>query len=302
MRSRRYAVAARQVRRRVKGARIEVSASQEWLRTSMRSTHSMPPEVDRNAPSVSRAYDYALGGRNNFDVDRKAIDAIFEKFPGVRVLAVTHRSFLCRGVRYLVGEAGVRQLIDVGARLPNQETVHEIAHEIDPSVRVVYVDRDPVVLAHLQATLKDNDTVTTLQAELADPSSIFDNPKIREFLDFDKPIGVLLTGSLHLLSDSQDPVRVARLIKEAVPSGSYLLICNLLNEGNNEVAARLQQELVDRFGTGWFRTWEQQRPYFEGLELVEPGFVYANDWRPDEDTPTDSEWRTFMCGGLGRKP
>ena len=285
----------------MKGATSRLNASQEWLRTSLRTYNPMPPEVDRTTPSVVRVWDYALGGRNNFAVDRAAVDALEERFPGIRDVARSIRSFLHRGVRYLVRELGVRQFIDFGSRLPNLGNVHEVAHAIDPDIRVVYVDSDPVVLTHIQATLKDNDTVTTVEADLANPGPIFEDPSLRDYIDFSQPVGILMAGVLHHLSDSQNPVAVVQAIKDRMPSGSYLLICNLLGD-DSERTYELEQEFIDRFKSGWFRAWDEQYPYFDGLEMVSPGFVYANDWRPDEETLRESPWHTFTCGGLGRKP
>jgi S-adenosyl methyltransferase len=261
----------------------------------------LPPEIDISVPSVARGYDYALGGKNNFEIDRVAADAYTAVFPGAVVLAKHNRGLLQRVVRYLVGEAGISQIIDVGSGLPTVGNVHEVAHEIDPAVRVVYVDIDPIVLAHARALLAQNDTTIVIQADAADPKSILDDPKTRELIDFDKPLAVLMSGILHHLPDEKDPLGVARAFREAMPSGSYLLASNFLDDDDPR-AKEAERSITGNFGTGRFRTWEEQRPFFDGLELVEPGLVYANEWRPDEDTETDSPWHTFYCGGVGRKP
>jgi hypothetical protein len=200
-----------------------------------------------------------------------------------------------------VGEAGISRIIDVGSGLPTVGNVHEVAHRIDPAVRVVYVDIDPIVLAHARALLASNDTTIVIQADAADPRSILDDPKTREFIDFDKPLAVLMSGILHHLPDDKDPVGVARAFTEAIPSGSYLLASNFLDDDDPR-AGEAESSITANFGTGRFRTWEEQRPFFDGLELVEPGLVYANDWRPDQHTETGSPWHTFYCAAVGRKP
>jgi hypothetical protein len=277
-----------------------VSDPGTWLGDA-RESRERPPEIDTSVPSVARGYDYALGGKNNFEIDRVAADALTAVFPGAVVLARHNRALLQRVVRYLVGEAGIRQIIDVGSGLPTVGNVHEVAHEIDPGVRVVYVDIDPIVLAHGRALLASNDTTIVIQADAADPQSILDDPSTRELIDFDKPFAVLMSGILHHLPDAKDPVGVARAFSEAMPSGSYLLASNFLDDDDPQ-AKEAERGITGNFGTGRFRTWEEQRPFFAGLELVEPGMVYANDWRPDGHTDTDSPWHTFYCAGVGRKP
>jgi hypothetical protein len=257
--------------------------------------------VDVTVPSVARAYDHALGGKNNFEVDRRAVEQVLAQFPAALELASANRHFLRRGVEYLVGEAGIRQIVEVGCGLPTADNVHEIAHRIDPSVRVVYADVDPGVVAHVGALLADGVTTTAIVADLADPDSVIDHPGARRFLDPGEPYAVLLAGVLHHLSDEQDPVGVTARLRDRMPSGSHLLTCAFLDDDDPRAGA-LEQALTCRFGSCRFRTWETQRRFFDGLEPVEPGLVYAGDWRPDELTPTEGGWHTFLCGGVGRKP
>lgn len=277
-----------------------MSDPETWRREYLDEPQEPSPEIDMTVPSVARAYDYALGGKNNFAVDRQAVDALLQAFPGALELARANRRFLQRGVRFLVAEAGIRQILDIGSGLPTVGNVHEIAHAIDPGVRVVYVDHDPVVLAHGRALLADNNTTAALLADAADPASIFDHPVTRDFVDFDQPYAVLLSGLLHHLTDEQDPPGVTSYITERLPSGGYLLVTNFLDDDPR--AESIQRIITSRFGTGFFRSWEQQREYVAGLDLVEPGLVYANEWRPDADTSRDTAWHTFNCGGIGRKP
>ncbi len=271
------------------------------MQDAARESSAVPPEIDTSVPSVARGYDFALGGKNNFEVDRNAVTAIASVFPGALPLATDNRAFLRRGVRHLVAEAGIRQFIDVGSGLPSAGNVHEVAHAIDPTVRVVYVDHDPIVLAHARALLADNNTTTVIRADAVDPASILDDPTTREFVDLGQPFAVLLSGILHHLSDEQDPVGVVRGFTARMPSGSYLLASSFLDDDDPR-AQDAERALTGQFGTGRFRTWAEHRRYFEGLELVEPGLVYANEWRPDKHTAVDSPWHTFYCGGIARKP
>lgn len=285
-----------------------MSDPQTWKREYLDDPLPVPPEIDTTVPSVARGYDYTLGGKNNFQSDRDAAHALFAAVPRMPALAQANRGFLRRGVRYLVGEAGLGQLIDIGSGLPTEGNVHEIAHAIDATVRVAYVDIDPIVLAHGRALLADNDTTIVIQGDAGDPNSILDAPEVRELIDLSQPYGLLLSGILHHLPDERDPVGVTRVFKERMPSGSYLLASNFLDDDNPH-AKEAERALTEGFGTGRFRTWEEQQPYFDGLELVHPGLVYANEWRPDNTSAQSRVSKadmdastTLYAGGIGRKP
>jgi hypothetical protein len=272
---------------------------ESWRHEYLNGDHPLPPEVDITVPSVARVYDYALGGKQYFEVDRRAYADLELRFPGIGQLAKDNRAFLQRAVRYLVGEAGIRQLIDVGSGLPTAGNVHEIAHAIAPATRVVYVDKDPIVLAHGRALLDNNHTTTVIQADAADPASILDSEVTREFIDVEDPFAVLMVGLLHWMPDEQDPAGVTRVFKDAMPAGSYLAATVLLDD--DPIASEIQRQLTEKLGVGWLRPWEEHLRYFRGLSMVPPGHVYANDWRPT-DTPDESRWHTFLTGGIGRKP
>ncbi len=280
-----------------------MSDPETWRTEYANDPIDLPPEIDTTVPSVARVYDYGLGGKNNFAIDRQVGDELTRTHPGGIALARHNRAVLRRGVHWMVADGGIRQIIDVGSGLPSTGNVHEVAHAIDPAVRVVYVDHDPSVLAHGRALLADNHTTTVIQADAADPRAILDDPVTAQFIDFDQPWGLVLAGILHHLSDEQDPVRVTKTFRDQMPAGSFLLASNFLDDDSNDPRVRaLERDLLTMLGSGWFRTWGEQRAYFEGLELVEPGLVYANDWRPDMHTELNSEWHTFFCAGIGRKP
>ncbi|OLT20750.1 hypothetical protein BJF78_09315 [Pseudonocardia sp. CNS-139] len=259
------------------------------------------PGVDTTTPSVARGYDYALGGKAHFPADRAAMDALAERYPGVFDLARDNRAFLVRGVRYLVAEAGVRQFLDIGSGLPTVQNVHEVAHAIDPSVRVVYVDHDPMAVAHARALLADRRTTIAVAADAADPCSIVEHPDVRAMVRPDRPVGVLMAGVLHHLSDEQDPAGVTAAFRDWMPRGSHLLVSNFLDDDAR--AGGVGAVLRSAFGSGFVREWPEHRAYLDGLDLVEPGLVYAADWRPDRrNVGSSGRWHTALCAGIGRKP
>jgi SAM-dependent methyltransferase len=255
-------------------------------------------DLNFTRPSIARVYDYVLGGRDHFEIDRKAAHSFLNVVPEAGQLAKDNRHFMRRTVRFMVG-AGVRQIIDIGSGLPTAGNVHHVAHEIDPSVRVVYVDNDPMVLTHARAMLDEVDQTTVITADLRAPEAIFDDPETRKLIDTDQPLGVLIAGILHHLSDEDDPSGLVADVRERLSPGSYLAICNFL--GEDPRARDLERGFLDGLGSGRFRTWDENRSYFEGLEMVPPGLVYANRWRPDEDTPKDHPVEALYVGGVGRK-
>jgi S-adenosyl methyltransferase len=260
-----------------------------------------PPEVDRTVPSIARVYDYVLGGKQNFAVDRSAGDALLRAVPESSVLAQDNRALLRRVVRHLVGEAGVRQIVDIGSGLPTNGNVHEVAREIAPETRVVYVDKDPMVLAHARALLADDATTDVITADVRDPAAIFDDAVTTRLIDPAAPLAVLVSGVLHHFADADDPAGIAHAVIERVPPGGYVFISNFLDDDEPRAKALERAFLDGGLGTGRFRTWEEQRPFYTGLELIEPGLVYANDWRPDPRTAAHSPAHTLLAGAVGRR-
>ncbi|MGB9377367.1 MAG: SAM-dependent methyltransferase [Mycobacteriales bacterium] len=261
-----------------------------------------PPGVDITKASIARVYDYVLGGKDNFAVDRAAAQAFLRVIPEAALIARDNRSFVRRAVRFLVGDARIRQIIDIGSGLPTEGNVHEIAHEIDPSTRVVYVDKDPIVLAHGRALLADRDNSTVITADIRQPDSIFDNPAVAGHIDRGEPLAIIVSGLLHHLSDDEDPWGVAAAIRNWLPSGSFLVITNFFDPGEPRARAVERAFIDGGLGTGRFRTMAEQSDFFAGLDLVEPGLVLANDWHPDVDTATDSPVHSLYLAGIGRKP
>ena len=258
-----------------------------------------PPEIDASVPNSARIWNYWLGGKDNYPVDREAGDDYRAIYPAIVDVARASRRFLTRVVRYLAGEAHVQQFLDIGTGLPTADNTHEVAQRVIPKARVVYVDNDPVVLAHARALLTSTQGVTAyVDADLHDPDTILD--AAARTLDFDQPVALMLMGILGHFDYDEARSIVKRLL-EPLASGSYLT----LNDGTNIISERFAQaqETYNQSGAIPYhlRSPEQIAGFFEGLELVEPGLVSVPRWRPDPaDGDLSEELDAF--GGVGRKP
>jgi len=258
---------------------------------------------DASRPHVARLYDYLLGGKDNFAADRAVGDQMIASLPAVQVGVRAQRDVLGRVVRYLVGAVGLRQLLDIGSGLPTAENVHEIAQRVEPSTRVVYLDNDPIVLSHAKALLADDKATFVANGDLRDPAGIVANPDVREHLDWDQPIGLLMCGILHYILDEENPADIVATLYEALPSGSYVFIHHLL-QLDDPASATLQDQMRKGVGRAQFRTMDQVRVLFDGLELVDPGLVLVPDWRPGPGTPDVRHHPVLQmaCAGVARKP
>jgi S-adenosyl methyltransferase len=258
---------------------------------------------DPSRPHAARVYDYLLGGKNNFAADRVVGDRIIASVPEVQVGVQAQRAVLGRVVRYLVGEAGITQLLDIGSGLPTSDNVHEIAQRTAPGTRVVYVDKDPVVLGHARAILSDQASTFAERGDLLDPASIMSSPAIRRHLDWDQPVGLLLCGILHYMLDEENPGRLVAELADALPPGSYVFIHHLLDTGD-PAAATLQEQMLKGLGRVRFRTLAEVRALFGDLRLIEPGLVPVPEWRPDPGTPIRADYGVILsmaCAGVARK-
>jgi O-methyltransferase involved in polyketide biosynthesis len=254
-------------------------------------------------PHIARVYDYLLGGKDNFAADRAVGDQIIASLPAAQVGVRAQRDVLGRVVRYLVGDVGLRQLLDIGSGLPTAENVHEIAQEINPQTTVVYLDNDPVVLSHAQALLADHTVTFAVEGDLRDPEGILAHPEVRKHLDWSQPVGLLLCGILHYILDEEKPAELVATLYRALPPGSYVFIHHLLHS-EDPASATLQAEMQNGLGRSQFRTFAQIRELFGGLELVEPGLVLVPDWRPYLNTPKvrDHPVLGLAAAGVARKP
>ncbi len=263
-----------------------------------------PPVYNPSVPNVARMYDYYLGGKNNFAADREAAEKALTVAPELRAGAAEVRKFLARAVRYVAG-CGVRQFVDIGCGLPTQGNVHQIAEAVAPDARVAYVDNDPEVVAHARALLATNPRTTAVKADLRDPAGLLAMPEIRELIDFDRPMAVLLVAVLHLIADDEVALRIVQTIRDALPSGSYLVLAHAVGDLRPQVTSQLaalyqQNVAVPASSRPNLRGKAEVQRYLEGLDVVEPGLVSLTEWRPDPDAPSGGA-PIWAVGGVGRK-
>ncbi|KAA9376858.1 SAM-dependent methyltransferase [Microbispora cellulosiformans] len=269
-----------------------------------------PEGVDPTIPNIARMYDYYLGGKDNFAADREAAEKMLaigrQMGNDGREVARENRGFLRRAVR-LLAESGITQFVDIGAGLPTQENVHQVARRHAPGARVVYVDNDPVVLTHARALLADNPETIVVAGDLRDPDAVFDDPGVRAHIDFTRPFAVLLVSVLHFVTDDEDADRItARIRERMVVSGCHLVLSHIRT--NDEVAEEAvveSKKVYAATSSGGLvgRPFKRIESFFDGLEILEPGLVPVQAWRPDVpwDVPVDMD-RTGIFGAVGRMP
>jgi len=263
------------------------------------------PEIDISRPHPARMYDYYIGGKNHFAADRETAEKALAAWPAGRIGLRENRRFLGRVVRYLAAEAGVRQFLDIGSGLPASNNVHEVAQAFAPSSRIVYVDNDPLVLAHARALLTSSPEgrAAYVQADMRDPLSILSSPIVREVLDFTKPVALMLVAVLHFLHDEEKPDEVVGTLLGALPPGSYLAASHMTMEHDPVAVGGGQQAYLDAGITMHSRDADQfARLAFSGLEMVPPGVVLVSEWRPDVTGPRPTPAEVSCYGGVARKP
>jgi hypothetical protein len=248
-------------------------------------------------PAAARIYDYLLGGKDNYAVDRAAADKVLAVAPDQRWLARANRAFAIRAVGVLA-EAGIGQFIDLGTGFPTSPSVHEAARRADPSARVVYVDRDPVVHVHNTAQLARDDHVVSVLADIRRPEVILDHPDVSRLVDFSQPVGVLCVAVLHLVTDAEDPEGIVAQLRDRMCAGSYLVLSQFASDSDPEAMAELRAVAAGTPVETYFRPRSQILRFFSGLELMEPGLTDVQEWRQDITAPT----RLKIAGAVGRKP
>ncbi|MEJ3742970.1 SAM-dependent methyltransferase [Actinomycetes bacterium KLBMP 9797] len=240
-----------------------------------------PYGVDLDRPNAARVYDYYLGGAHNFAVDRAMADQALADWPELPLIMRANRAFLRRAVRFLV-DAGIHQFLDLGSGIPTVGNVHEVAHAADPSARIVYVDIDPVAVAHSRAILGADPRVAVLHADLRDPVAVLDQVRDAGWLDLSRPVAVLLAAVLHFVPDSADPAGIISGYAKGVAPGSYVAVCHASADGQGPKADR-HRALYARTPTPMtMRSHQKITELLDGLDLVPPGLVHMTLWRPDE--------------------
>ena len=263
--------------------------------------HEAALDIDTSVAHVARVYDYWLGGKDNFAADRVAGDQAIQAYPDIVYSVRANRAFLARTVRYLAGEAGIRQFLDIGTGIPTANNTHEVAQDVATGSNVVYVDNDPVVLTHARALLVSGGQGHTnyIDADLRDTGRIL--AEAAQTLDFSRPVAIMLMAILQHIDEAEDPYAIVDSLLAAVPPGSYLAIshpaADIETEAMAQMAERLNKLMAEKVT---FRTRPQVARFFEGLDLVKPGMVRVQEWRPASEIEAKSP--AALWGGVGRKP
>lgn len=278
---------------------------------------AFPPDITTDRPTIARSYGYLLGGKDNFEIDRATSLKGLEVFPESLDIARENRLFLYRAVRFLAEEAGIDQFLDLGSGLPAENNVHQVAQAVNPDARVIYVDIDPIVLAHGRALLDENSNTTIITADITDPDSIIGHEETIHLIDFERPLGVLLFSIPHCIPDNGTAERTIRAPMARAASGSYLAISHVVSD--DPAIAAAGTETATRLGVPWkTRTPGEVKPWLRDLAPVPPGLGDIAAWRPDPDQPPLSPVaeplrkfvgaqdptakRAYEYGGVLRKP
>lgn len=259
-----------------------------------------PAQIPLGVPTPARMYDEALHGKDHFDVDRKANAKLYTGIGenSVRSTARENRRFLGRAVRYLAGQCGIRQFLDIGSGLPTMRNTHQIAQEADPAARVVYVDYDPIVAVHGRALLSGTNT-RIVTADMRDPEMILNHRGTHELIDFDEPVAVLFVAVFHFITPAEDPARIVAAFRDRSAPGSYVAISHLTSDGTPPEEQRAWETAFEGATSPMvFRTEKEIRGLFAGYDLAEPGLVRPWTWHPDGE---GSPQTTSLYAGVGRK-
>lgn len=271
------------------------------------SQRTVPVGVDPTRASIARVYDAFLNGKDNYEVDREVLRGVQKAAPEAVDLATENRGFLIRVCRFLASQTGIHQYLDCGSGLPTAENVHQVVQRTDPDATVVYLDNDPVVLAHGRALLEENDGTHLAGADIFNPREVLGNEEVRARIDFSSPLVFLQMGTLHHYNGPREqPARIMREYIDALPSGSYVAISHFFDPENEYSAvARKMEEMFlhSMMGSGTFRTRAELLELFDGLELVEPGLTLCADWWPDGPRLRPlNQVQHCIAGAVGRKP
>jgi hypothetical protein len=264
------------------------------------------PSADSAHPNVARIYDYLLGGKDNYRIDRETAEKIIAAAPASPALAKQNRAFLNRAVRYLA-DIGIRQFIDIGSGLPTVANVHEVARKAAPDSRVVYVDYDPLVVAHSQALLATDDQTVAIGGDMRRPGDILDHPSVTNLIDPAQPVAVLFVSVLHCLTDEDKPTEVVAGFRDRMADGSHLVISHITAQDHVEAAKQGAKVYTEAAATTQMTLRDRDRilAFFDGFDLVEPGLVPLHEWLPALDRPAttglsqrrrESLPTWFLCG------
>lgn len=261
-------------------------------------------QIDTNTPHPARMYDYYLGGRDNYEVDRAAAQRVIRVVPSIIDGAQKNRSFLRRAVRTIVAEHGIRQILDIGTGIPTSPNTHEVAQEIAPEAGVIYVDNDPIVGVHANARLTGVGHTAFLLGDVRDPASIIARARAEELIDFSRPVGLVLVALMHFVADQAEPKRIMEELRDALPSGSFVVISHATADGAPPQSAQPIAEMLEVYrnttASLHMRSYDEVLSLLDGFQLLEPGLVAVSQWRLDASDP-ESHW-TGLYGAVAYKP
>ncbi|MCM6776721.1 SAM-dependent methyltransferase [Nocardia sp. CDC159] len=264
-----------------------------------------PPGIDVSKPHPARRYDYWLGGKDNFEADRESAELVAEAFPSVQFSALENRAFLRRVVTFLAAEAGIRQYLDIGTGLPTAGNVHEIAQDIAPDSRIVYVDNDPIVAVHARTLLNSAPEGKTayLEADVREPQTILHHPDLLATLDLTRPVALMLVAVMHFIVDEEQPYELVRELCRALPSGSYLVMSHATSDHLTPEDIAESEEANKRSGIPFrLRSTAEFAPFFDGLEIEPPGIGSIMAWRPEGWRAHPRPEAVSMLGAVARIP
>ena len=273
--------------------------ARKWYERAVPQDGTALKEIDTTVAHPARVYDYWLGGKDNFAVDRAAAEEVLRARPAIRLNVRSNRAFLARAVRYLASEAGIDQFLDIGTGIPSANNTHEVAQSLIPDARVVYVDNDPIVLAHARALLTSTSGPTAyIDADLRDTATVL--AEAARTLDFERPVAIMLIAVLHLIPDEDDPWHIVAELMRAVPSGSYTVISHPASDVEADSASAAARAYNERVAAPMLRrSRDEVRRFFDGLDILEPGVVQHHLWRPAHGDPVAP---SSGYGAVGRKP
>ncbi|MEU4288560.1 SAM-dependent methyltransferase [Kribbella sp. NPDC026596] len=266
---------------------------------------SIPVGVDTTRASIARVYDAALNGKDNFEIDREVLRQVATVAPQVNDLAWSNRNFLIRACRFLAGQAGITQYLDCGSGLPTAENTHQVVQRLQPEAKVLYIDNDPVVLAHGRALLEENENTRFVSADIFDPDDVLSLSEVNDFLDFSQPIAVIQNGTLHHYVGDDGPQIMKKYVDAVVP-GSYTVVAHFFDPEtpeHSEIARMMEDKFVHSpMGSGVFRTRDQLLELFPDQELIPPGLALCDDWWPDGPRVKPlNQVEECIAGAVGRK-
>jgi len=278
-------------------------SEEEWMSRMPQDEPQPAVDLRVDVPHSARVYDYLIGGKTNFEADRRAADASVAAWPALPISMRTTRTFMRRAVAHLTEQYGVRQFLDIGTGIPASPNVHEIAQALAPETRVAYVDNDPIVLTHARALMSSTEQGRTcyVDADLRDVDSIIGDPNLRDVLDLTKPVALSLIAIVHFLVDEDDPQGLVRRIMDELAPGSFLVVTVFTGDTDPVGVGGVDREYNARGIPLQVRDKKEALAFFDGYELVDPGVTLVHQWRPDQDAPPVRDQDIAMYGGVAVK-